>query len=134
MQRPLAESQAFLQFFFYQKCSLFRYSLHYILPWNQSKNIPSKVLLFHAKYFKLKKKVIQSPNKRSVSCLDAVYWMNRCTDQEQCRQTHHIFFPSLTLPSEKQQQDPQLLRHLASLSLKAGTLALNEIWVLTARH
>lgn len=59
--------------------------------------------------------------------------MNCCTDQEQHRQTHHTSFPSLTLPSEKQ-QDPQLLRYLASLSLKAGTLALNEIWVLTARQ
>lgn len=86
------------------------------------------------KFFK-KKNGIKCPNKRAVSCLETVYWMNHCTDQEQHRQTHHASFSSLTLTSEeKQQLDPQTSRHVASLSLKAGTEALNEIWLLIARH
>ena len=61
--------------------------------------------------------------------------MNLPADRVQCRQTCLASFPSLTLTSEQQQQQKtQTLRHLAFQSLKAGTLALNEIWVLTARH
>ena len=178
VQHPLAECQAFLDFFLSKIFFILTFPMlplllkRTMLPFCQlvkessQRNVPSKILLFHAKYFKFKKDKygIESPNTRAVSCLVTVYhtlllqgkepeprqtkrgwgrwrattsttvkWMNLPADREQCRETHPTLLPSLTLTSE-QQQNPQTLRHLAFQSVKAGTLALNEIWVLITRH
>lgn len=136
MQYSLAESQAFLPFFLIKNILYSDMSYIIFYPEISQKTFQAKYYNFMLNILNFKKeKWIQSPNKRAVSWLETVYWMNHCTDWEQHKQTHHTSFSSLTLTSEeKQQQDPQTSRHMASLNLKDGTGALNEIWLLIARH
>lgn len=75
-----------------------------------------------------KKNEIQIPNKKAVSCLETVYWMTNCTNQEQHRQTHHASFSSLTVTSERKQH--QDMWHLWVWKLAHE----HWIWVLTATY
>lgn len=151
-----------LRYLFYSNVPYCIFAIAKLLKETSQKMFQAKHYHFMLNILNKYKYEIQSPNKRAVSCLEIVYhtlllqgkepeprqtkmgwgwwraatstmlkWMNLPADGEQRGQTHLASFPFLTLTS---QQQSQTLRHLAFQSLKAATLALIEIWVLTARH